>query len=153
MSGTQQTWIPDRPTAAEPDPALTALVRAVDNVSHGFEVSVTLHVCGVLVCGLMISGRTYFELLQDVLRQADADFLSGWTDAFADRFPAGVSHEDAAGNDAPPSKEPPTGFVHLRAATVHAPGATPLPDMLWRGRLAHVSGWSIGTYTEKPPPS
>jgi hypothetical protein len=149
----ERGWIPDVPTAPEPDPALTALVRTVDGIGHGFEVSVTLHVCGVVVSGLMISGRAYFELLENVLHQADADFLSGWTDAFADRFPDRTHDDDSRSVDPPLAKEPPTGFVHLRAATVHAPGATPLPELLWRGRLAHVSGWSIKSYVEKPGPS
>jgi hypothetical protein len=44
------------------------------------------------------------------------------------------------------------GFIHLRAATVHAPGTDAvLPETLWRGRLDHVSGWSIGNFGPKLP--
>jgi hypothetical protein len=36
-------------------------------------------------------------------------------------------------------------YIHLRAARVFTSGsAQPLPEMLWRGRLSHVSGWSVG---------
>ena len=38
-----------------------------------------------------------------------------------------------------------TDFIHLRAARVFTSGSDqPLPETLWRGRLSHVSAWSLG---------
>jgi hypothetical protein len=40
-------------------------------------------------------------------------------------------------------------FVHLRDAQVFTSGDDrPLPKTLWRGRLSHVSAWSIGSYSQ-----
>jgi hypothetical protein len=54
-----------------------------------------------------------------------------------------------------------TTYIHLSDARVLASGVSPLPPggMLWRGRLAEVSGWSFGhlgepsaSVEERPPP-
>jgi hypothetical protein len=43
-----------------------------------------------------------------------------------------------------------TTFIHLKDAYAYAPGAKPLLIGLWRGRLGHVSGWSVGSYGSQP---
>jgi hypothetical protein len=140
------------------DPLLAILVKSIDSL--GAEISVTLHVNGVIISGMMCSIKSFFEEQAEMIRQlapagdggfAEAfDWLAGQIEAQPSTEHAGEDAEateiEAAGADLP-------DFIHLRAASVHAPGTTAvLPETLWRGRLEHVSGWSIGTFGPKPPP-
>jgi hypothetical protein len=76
------------------------------------------------------------------------DFLSEHALGQSGRYQAKdgeVDEAEAAESDLPE-------FIHLRAATVHAPGTDAVPpETLWRGRLEHVSGWSIGNFGRKLP--
>ncbi len=144
------------------DPFLAVLVNAVDQ-SPDWEIGVTLHVNGVIISGLLCSMTRFMEEQADIIRRLGSvetvkarhefaklfDWLAEETQARPDtEHPGGdtVLETEAAGADLP-------DFIHLRAATVHAPGTDAvLPGTLWRGRLEHVSGWSIGSFGPKPPP-
>lgn len=140
------------------DPLLAVLVKTVDDL--GAEIGVTLHVNGVIISGLMCSMKSFFEEQAEMIRQlgpADDGGFAKTFDWLAEQIQEQPSTEgggeddedaeaEAAGADLP-------NFIHLRAASVHAPGTTAvLPETLWRGRLEHVSGWSIGNFGPKPPP-
>jgi hypothetical protein len=77
-------------------------------------------------------------------------------DWLADQTQTRPGPEQAEGDEAAETEEAGADlpeFIHLRAATVHAPGTDAvLPETLWRGRLDHVSGWSVGNLGLKPPP-
>jgi hypothetical protein len=64
---------------------------------------------------------------------------------------ASTEQPDGTGTEGKPDDDAATTtfnrvmYIHLRDATVFAPGAQPtLAKTLWRGRLSHVSGWSLG---------
>jgi hypothetical protein len=142
------------------DPFLAILVQAVDH-TPGWEFGVTLHVNGVIVSGLLCSITTFFEEQAEMIRRLGSaetvearqgfaeifDYLAEQTRPGGEQADGGETAEtETAGRNLPE-------FIHLRAATVHAPGTDAvLPETLWRGRLDHVSGWSIGNFGPKPPP-
>jgi hypothetical protein len=133
----------------EPDLVLGALVASVGRID-GLEIGITLHVSGVIVSGLMISAASFFDHVGKQIAESGtaaeaadrAEFGSIFT-GIADLIREGAEGDDEDGGAVP-------AYIHLRAATVHAPGAGDcLPAALWRGRTAHVSGWSIGNYGSK----
>lgn len=123
-----------------PDPFLAALAAyAIKNES--FELGLTLHVSGVVVSGVMISPAAFFDHLADwVAERGAGEFGESLARPMAQMFRDGAADQQAD-DDAPI----PVNFIHLRHGQVFAPGlAEPLPPAPWRGRLSHVSGWSIG---------
>jgi hypothetical protein len=120
----------------EPDGALAMLVGLVnDDIMTG--IGVTLAVPGGIVGGLLISYSAWMD--------ANAEIA----EAISPFFTALKDHMNAAkpATDLPPR---PIHFIHLCDARYWTPGSTislPSPGgMLWRGRLAQVSGWSLGTF-------
>jgi len=151
----------DRPRLPR-DAFLAILVQAVDH-TPGMEIGVTLHVSGVIISGLLCSITSFFEEQAEVIRRLGsvetAEARQGFAELYdwlADQTQTRPAIEPAEDGQAAETEEAGADlpdFIHLRAATVHAPGTDAvLPETLWRGRLDHVSGWSIGTFGPKPPP-
>jgi hypothetical protein len=141
---------------AKPDYALAALVGVVNSLGS-VEIGVTLYTGGGIVSGLLISGRSYFDrinqLLSDSRGEVAAAFGSGLFGRIADDYREKETANRDDAEERNPDDEPPVGFIHLRAATVHAPGVgQPIEQGLWRGRMTAVSGWSLGNFEMKPPP-
>ncbi len=134
-----------------PDDVLRVLVALVNDLKE-IELGVTLHVSGTIVSGVLVSYRTYWEAVGTWLRGIG----SPGAQAFGDAFTAAILGTNAdpeaeqgdSGAEADQDKTaPPPHHIHLRDAVVWAPGADPtLPKTLWRGRLSHVSAWSIGAF-------
>ena len=120
---------------ATPDPVLKAFVASAEQ--YGLQMPVTLHVSGVVISGHLISASRYFELAAEALAQAgDKDF--------ADALMLPTAELLRSAPDEPVSSAA-VNFIHLRDAQVFTSGSDrPLPKATWRGRLAHVSGWSLG---------
>jgi hypothetical protein len=144
------------------DPFLAVLVQTV-NEHPGWEIGVTLHVNGVIISGLMCSMPSFFEELAEMLRETGSADSAESRNEFAKIFdwlsedsrvgPRDDQTEDDDMDQTESAASDLPAFIHLRAATVHAPGTDAvLPETLWRGRLDHVSGWSIGNFGPKPPP-
>ena len=141
------------------DPFLAILVQAI-NHTPGWEIGVILHVNGVTISGMLCSMTSFFREQAEIIRQTGSPETAEVRASFAKTFDW-LAEETEPRSAAEPAESDGTGtdgedlpqFIHLRAATVHAPGAdAPLPEILWRGRLGHVSGWSIGNFGPKPPP-
>ncbi len=126
---------------AAPDPLLAILVEAANKFDA--DIGLTLYVSGTVVSGILVSGKRFFELMADWLT---AEGAQGLADSLArpiaelfrrpDAEPADDEHDGLSQPD----------YIHLRAAQVFTSGNDrPLPETLWRGRLSHVSGWSLGT--------
>jgi hypothetical protein len=117
-----------------PDPILRAMAETAAE-DKSFELGLTLHVSGIVVSGLMVSPETFFENL--------AAWLSAnGGESFANSFAKPTA--DLIADD--PHGSAWTDFIYLRNAQVFASGsAEPLPKSFWRGRLTHVSAWSIGS--------
>ncbi len=126
---------------AIPDLMLRGMVEAVSR-SDSAEIGLTLYVSGIVISGILVSGRRFFELMADWLASEGArDFAENFVRPIADMF----SSPDVEPADEGQAKPADVNFIHLRAARVFTSGAgRPLPETLWRGRLSHVSGWSIG---------
>jgi hypothetical protein len=133
-----------------PDRLLMGLVDQVNTLD--MDVGVTLHVCGVVVSGTLISGSKFFGQISKTLKEAaareNAKTAEGLAEAFAtvaESYRQWAQRErDQTYNDGQEALRSPTQYIHLQNAAVHAAGGPPPPGMLWRGRLAHVSGWSFG---------
>jgi hypothetical protein len=134
---------------AEPDSLLLAFVNGANQ--SGMEMGLTLHVAGMVISGTLISFGTYLESMGGYMRriggpgsQAGATMF----DQLSEQFKAAMA-ESGAGEPEQldlPGEQPREPYIHLRDALVFAPGVpSPMPRILWRGRLSHVSGWFIGS--------
>jgi hypothetical protein len=141
---------------SNPDVILRVLVGLV-NDSKDIEMGVTLHVSGTIVCGMLVSYETYWSAFRELVRETGSPETQAVREGFADAFTEfllgagigpGAEQGDLAGeedDEAAASALP--NYIHLRDAVVRAPGVEPtLAKTLWRGRLSHVSAWSIGTF-------
>jgi hypothetical protein len=140
----------------EPDSMLSAFVGMANHI--GLEFGVTLHVSGTIVSGTLISFGTYLKSVAESVRMMNApqggragpESFAAAFDRLSDQHQAGIAeiNSEASGDeDDLPSGQPWDPYVHLRDAVVWAPGVEPtLPRTLWRGRLSHVSAWSVGTF-------
>lgn len=129
---------------------LQNLVSSVNKGAVSF--TITLNVGGLLVSGMLISGRTYFK-----------EFGSQFEDAFPSDGEKERTIEKAIHNltkiyDEPESGEgssqPPPRYIHLRDAKFYHPslgGAMPSQGILWRGRLNVVEGFFLGSFHESEP--
>jgi hypothetical protein len=118
---------------------LATVVQGIESVPDA-EVSIILTVSGVIISGTMISLPAYFAELAKHNAGGFGELFAGFAEQsreYADSRPAD-EELDPAGVPA---------FIHLKQAAVHAPGtATALPAGVWRGRIDHVSGWSLGRF-------
>lgn len=130
------------------DPSLESLVALV-NLMDTVEIGMTLYMKGAVVSGMLISARSYFNLLVHELREADGgDFLAEFYE------PTLQEQKDAREKYRTEEILPPRPLhVHLRQASTYVTGANePLGNRLWRGRLTEVDAWSMGNYGPPPPP-
>ena len=142
------------------DTLLALLVQGVDKYPGDGAIGITLHVNGVIISGLLCSMTSFFEKQAEFIRRTVTP--EGEGGGFADIFdwlakesrsqPPDAQTEGSEDDETETAKDDLPGFIHLRAATVWAPRANgDLPETLWRGRLDHVSGWSIGTFGHESP--
>jgi hypothetical protein len=117
----------------------------------------TLHVSGVIVSGLLISGQRYFELLNEAVQTAGSQETAGLRETLGDALTDVAESYRAPEFNAETNPEQVASYslltsnIHMRNAEVHAPGGPGhLAPTLWRGRLSHVSGWSLGVLGSRP---
>lgn len=134
------------------DPALEVLVGVI-NALHETEIGITLHASGLIVSGMLISGRRYFELLIESLENSPSEGIGAFGQLFTpfrDRY-----REDTLTDESTEQQEDtalkPVGFIHIRDAQTFSPTGHALPGTLWRARLTEITGWSIGSYGRIPP--
>ena len=120
----------------EKDVFLALIVQGINQTKS--EMGLTLHVNGLVVSGVLCSMTTYALEQADMLRRHGVPGFAEVFDTLADGQGEATAADEAGGLP---------DFIHLKDATVYAPGSgTSLPKTLWRGRLGHVSGWSVGSY-------
>jgi hypothetical protein len=115
----------------------------------GSSVGVTLTVGGVLVTGMLIGAKQYFESLGDLLaaaipdRAAAASMREKYVTLGAEMHKRHLAY--MARLEAGKEGEAPT-FLHLRDARVYAgPSVVPTRGgVLWRGRISAVDGFIVG---------
>jgi len=124
------------------DPILTHIIRTLSQ-NPGAGLTITLHVNGMTICGFLIGGKEYTDLLGDVVvdNMHDADAAATWRDFLAK---VGDSILEAANsNDTPFNPE----YLHLKDAYyLNGDGWHPDNGILWRGKIAEINGWSFGAW-------
>jgi hypothetical protein len=127
------------------DPILAILARLANDVPSA-EIHVTLAVGGGVVSGALVSRLAWLKLSAETMEAAAPG---------AGTIPAELARmlEEAASKEGGESEPATYDYLHLKDARyVDAAGAMPSVNssaMLWRGRIAHVAGWSWGSF----PPS
>jgi hypothetical protein len=140
-SPTEPLRVEDVNTAS--DPLLVMLVALVDALKSA-ELGLVLHVSGVVISGVLVSETSFNEHLMDWLTQIGGPEVG----ERITRIVATLSSlSEAESPEVAELEDEPSGveFIHLRDARVFTSRSDrPLPGMLWRGRLSHVSAWSYG---------
>ena len=140
LRGTSAADAQDNPYG-EGDPALAMLVAAA--ARNDGELGVTLTVPGGVVTGLLIGVNRYWREYEAAGRSA-GDEMSGMMRGFFTLPDKGEDEEEMPGLV--------WRHIHLRDARFVTGGVeSPANGMLWRGRLGHVSGWSIGVMRAQIP--
>jgi hypothetical protein len=131
---------------AMPDQVLAGIVEAANQV-EGTKIGITLYVSGQIITGVLIPAADFFQQLSDQINTADEGAGAGEGAARTMMTISGVYRMrgrlpgepgDEEGNPAV------TLYIHLEdAAVVHPETGRDKPVGLWRGRLSHVSGWSV----------
>ena len=130
----------DLPTD-DADWLLQELVKITNDAGGVSGVRLTLVVEGALVSGELISGREFFDSYGKEWRSLARD--SGLGEWAAKMYRRTGKELYQRGGD---PNAPPPAYVHLRDAVIYQAGAA-VPEhagILWRGRISHVSGFSIG---------
>jgi hypothetical protein len=114
--------------------------------AYGLSQGVTLTVGGTVITGMLIGGRAYFEGVQKLmLASAPSDDENSLNKVLADTYGGFVDiYPSADGSTKPWDAKP--NYIHLRDARyLDAEGhQAPQNGMFWRGKLADVSGFTIG---------
>jgi hypothetical protein len=132
---------------AIPDPALLALVDALNTFdSDSSSIGITLDVSGVIVTGKLVGAAVFFDAMEKMLEAAgQPEFADAFAKPHADLMREEAAHDDGSDDRLRPR------FIHLvDARVVTSNDARPIPRQLWRGRLSHVSGWSVGILEVEP---
>ena len=112
--------------------------------TQGMEFGITLLVEGIIVSGILIGGKKYFETFAEEFADAypgDAETKEMFRDAIASA--AGIYERKENGEDVTPPQ-----FIHLANARCFSPDGKLLPTnrgILWRGKINAVSGFILGT--------
>jgi hypothetical protein len=135
--------------ATAPDWFLQHLVLLAN--AGGVEAGLTLVCGGTIVSGILVSGADYVRGFRE---EFTADLPPESKDAVGPLFDflAGPYSGTPDGEDGPAAER--TMYIHLRDARFYAAGQLPIPanrGVWWRGRLASVSGFSLGQLTADVP--
>lgn len=137
----------DRPNAYV-DWFLQTLVNCVNKST--LEIGITLSVQGLVISGVLISGKAYFKEMPELVTAAcPEEFRESFKQflAIPGTLYAGDTNENVDINAALPQ------YIDLRDARIFTSNNPPLPTNTgfhWRGLLSAVSGFSMGQLqTEK----
>ena len=138
-----------------PDDVDWLLVSLIETYAADMvHIGVTLTVGGSVVSGTLISGRTYFAEVHDFLKSKSAEEGDLFAEIAADFGSMGPDIYDKP-KDAPEDWQPtPPTYIHLKEARFHAPGGSAIPQktgFLWRGKLASVDAFCVGSFTSGEP--
>jgi hypothetical protein len=116
---------------------LQSLVSLANNSQ--IEFGITLNVEGLVVSGLLVSGRKYFELFAQEFATSLPCDSEETEDYIREKF---AGNADIYDTDA----EDPPNFIHLTNCRFFGQGGL-IPSnkgVLWRGKIETVSGFNLG---------
>jgi len=147
----------DEATSVPDQPPVDFLLQAIVDLANttGIEMGITLCVGGMVVSGVLISGKTYFEeIANDTLQSSgpadQAEVRQGLSDYLGNlgKLIYGQTvNEEQAGNKGDQIMKRLPRYIHLRNAKVFHNSGQPMPEnrgLWWRGRLSAVDGFSFG---------
>lgn len=103
----------------------------------GAELSITLTTTGGTVSGNIISGKRYIDLVADQFKNSGTGPLFETMEKWAKDFTPVLEDYDKNG----------PYFIHLNNARLSVAGSLTGPTSIWRGNLAQVTGFSLGSLT------
>ncbi len=122
------------------DVLLTVLAGSLQE-ARDFEIGLTVTVAGGVVSGLAIGRDRWLSKFASVTREAQP----GAETSLGEAFEAAIHQIDL---ERPAEEEVSFGFLHMvDARFISGAGMSPSsgsPGFLWRGRLTHVTSWSLG---------
>lgn len=124
-----------------PDNLLQTVVAAAN--SFGISVNVTLFCKGVIVSGVIESGRAHFEAIAKTMEAVPEGgvFAAMWS-TMAERYPELPKDEHAE----PELDIDTTTYIHLKDVKVLSGAVTSEHhNVRWRGRISSVDGWFVGS--------
>lgn len=127
---------------------LARVIAFADN--YRIEQSITLFCGGVIISGIVISGREYCRGLAETVRgypvfggkeAGDGPLLTAVMAEAYRRFEAEYPPFELESEDPPRFPD----HIHLRDARIVTPGQSPKPPegMLWRGKMTAVDGFTL----------
>ncbi|WP_342620756.1 gas vesicle accessory protein GvpU [Rhodoferax sp. GW822-FHT02A01] len=127
---------------AETDWFLQSLVNLTNK--SAFQVGITLQVSGMLVSGVLVSHKQYFEGFASELANAFADTEEAETikthiSSYGDSYKSDGENEEPL---------PPPQFIHLKETRFFNTAGNPIPGnrgVWWRGRICEVGGFTLGS--------
>lgn len=142
------------------DLLLAVLVQSFNSAADPeASASITLTAGGLVVSGDLVPAWAWLRDLRGLLSSGSGSAAGGLADVFgmfADDALGDVLIKDATRDVQDPSDPPANGAadpttlpitIHLaRAQVLGAHHHQELPGGLWRGRLSHVSGWTLGRF-------
>lgn len=112
--------------------------------SHRGSLSLTIQSNGATVTGMLISGEEYFESMKDILSSSGN---SEWADATGKVWERlrEDGREWTRKREEANLPQQARRFIHMRDVRILS-GSMYLDTSLWRGTLADVTGWSLGSH-------
>ncbi len=126
------------------DPWLEAFAEQAEE--SGLRLGITLCVRGTVISGLVVGRDTWLEEFARLGEEAPGEFAGVFTSTIQRALQEAALEQRESAQESRRYH-----YLHLRDANI-LQGDTPIPHsgyLLWRGRIAEVSGWSLGTF--EPP--
>ncbi len=127
---------------AQPDPELVQMIALINK--FGISMSARVFVSAGVVSGELVSISSFYEGLAESIQSDESVEVDPVSSALASvyRSQAEEFRREAADKDLDLGLR----HLHVKDAWMFSPGSKPLEIGLWRGRLASISGWSLGSY-------
>lgn len=136
---------PSHAQMSDEEPAKDWLLAMLVGLANdiGLEISITVIADGATISGRLVSMQQWLHL--NAARLPQGEVAQVMAENFRELAESLVTKTDATDE----ATEMPS-FVHLAGAQL-VTGKTLVPNdanLLWRGRLSHISGWSLGAFNE-----
>lgn len=147
--GDSVTNIHDRnqgPVLTEPitDFYLGTLIKVLEaDTTNTASVSMTLTMSGGIVCGHLVSKDAWKALWAKQMQDATGSAAEAFR-TFPDTIDSILDEARDEAGEEEPEDDGVRRFVHLKDATLFAPGQVRIRMPAWRGRMEAVSGWALG---------